>query len=124
MSAATLGAGVVTPSMVSGRARFVKSRPVNQPGRYGEKPCVKVVEGAFAGPVLRLSARLRLLEEADQRGIRRGDALDAINNIQRARQKQFKLMPRTATQIFARHFAGFAAAYIVLAIAWCGVMAL
>ena len=76
------------------------------------------------GPALKLSSRLRLLEEADNRRIRRGDAIDLIESTQRQLEKRFAVAPRGAMQIFATRYAAFAAVYIVIALAWCAVVAL
>jgi hypothetical protein len=110
-------------SLVAGR-RFVKSRPIEQPPRFGEKPYVTLVDDAFDGANLTWSRRLKLLEEADARKIRRGDAIDVIDSAQRRRDKQFKVTRPSKLRAFAARYAIFAAAYIALAMAWCAVFAL
>ena len=106
------------------RPRPRNFRPIEKPPQHGEKPFAQLVEEAFEGPNLRISRRMRLLEEADTRKIRRGDALDVIDAIQRDRDRQFAILPRSASRLFTRKFLAFAAAYVVLAAAWCTVMAL
>ena len=91
---------------------------------HGEKPYAQLVEEAFEGPVLRLSRKLRLLEEATNRQIRRGDALDLITSTQRRLEKQHAVVPPRKAVVFARRFATFAAVYIAAAVAWCIVLAL
>ena len=101
-----------SPSLVV-RPRLVRSRAVDLAPRYhGEKPYQQVVTEAFDGPVLRLSRRMKLLEIADDRHIRRGRDLESKHAIRR---------PGKAG-IFARHFAAFAAAYAVMALVWCLVV--
>ena len=114
---------VATASMVS-HGRFAKSRSIEKTPQYGEKPYAKLVDDAFDGPMLKISQRLRLLEEADMRKIRRGDALDVIHATQRRREKQFAVKPKKPLGIFATHYAIFAAGYAALAAAWCIVSAL
>ena len=106
-----------------GAGRLVQPRPIEEPPQHGEKPYVQLVDEAFDGPTLRLSKRLRLLEEADARKIRRGDAIDVIVSAQRRREKQFAVKPRNPLGIFVTQYAAFAAGYVVLAIAWCMLFA-
>ena len=119
----SVSASVVPASLVGG-PRFVKSRQIEKPPQHGEKPYVQLVDDAFDGPVLRLSQRLRLLEEATTRKIRRGDALDVISSTQRRREKQFAVKRRSPMELFATRYAAFVAGYLALAIAWCVVMAM
>ena len=74
---------------------------------------------AFDGPVLRLSRRLKLLEIAEERRIRRGDALDAIDMVQRDIESQHSIRPACKTCVFIKRFATFAAAYVIVALVWC-----
>src|SRR5882757_6772519 len=93
----------------------LRFRPIEKPPQFGEKPYATLVDAAFDGAVLRLSKRLRLLEEADARKIRRGDALDVIASTQRRREKALAIQPRKPLSIFATRYAAFAAAYLALA---------
>ena len=115
---AIIAAGLVT------RPRFVASRAIEKPPQYGEKPYHELVSDAFDGPVLRLSKRLSLLEEADNRHIRRGDAIDVISATQRRLEKQFAVACRGRMRIFATRYAAFAALYAIVALAWCAIVAL
>lgn len=83
---------------------------------------MQLAEEAFDGPNLRLSKRLRLLEEASNRKIRRGDALAVIASIQRKREKAMKITPPGAMRTFATRYAFFAAGFAALAAAWCVVL--
>ena len=129
------------------RPRFVESRPVGRaaaaapaaapqplarrsgrpiektPNKYGEKPFEQMVAEAFEGPVLRLSRRMDLLEKADERHIRRGDALDLIAAVKRELETRHGARPVSAARVFATRFAAFAAVYVVVAMAWCLVVA-
>ncbi len=105
------------------QSRQVKSRQIEKPPQHGEKPYAQLVDEAFDGPVLRLSTRLRLLEEATTRKIRRGDAIDLIGATQRRREELFAVKRRNPLGIFATQYAAFAAGYVVLAIAWCMLFA-
>jgi hypothetical protein len=104
--------------------RFVKSRTIEKvPLEQGEKPYEQLVKDAFGGkPEIRMSHRLKLLEEADERKIRRGDAIDFIESVQRKNQSRLKVPARSPGKTFALHFAAFAAVYIVAAAAWCLVI--
>jgi hypothetical protein len=106
------------------RPRFIKSREIESPPKFGEKPYKQLVEESFDGPVLRLSQKLRLLEEADNRHIRRGDAIDLITATRHRLEKKFSIPRPTKTSIFIKHFACFATAYLVFALACCAVVAL
>ena len=101
--------------------RFVKSRILEKlPPKEGETPYEQLVEDAFAGkPEIKMSQRLKLLEEADGRKIRRGDAIDFVDAVQRKYQSRLKVPPRRPGKTFALHFAAFATVYIVAAAAWC-----
>ena len=114
----------VSMSIVNTGDRFVRSRQIEKPPRFGEKPYAQLVENAFDGHVLTLSKRLRLLEEATNRGIRRGDALDVIASEQRRREKKHRIRHRSATELFIAQYVAFAAGYIALAGAWCAVLAM
>ena len=111
-----------SPSLVV-RPRLVRSRAVDLAPRYhGEKPYQQVVTEAFDGPVLRLSRRMKLLEIADDRHIRRGDALDVIETVRRDLESKHAIRRPGKAGLFARHFAAFAAAYAVVALVWCLVV--
>jgi hypothetical protein len=99
-------------------------RKIEEPPQHGEKPFAQLVDEAFDGAALSLSNRLRLLEEANSRKIRRGDALDVIASIQRRREKALKVTPRNPLNLFATRYAAFVAAFVALASAWCAVIAL
>jgi hypothetical protein len=113
---------IVAPGLVT-RPRFVSARAIEKPPQHGEKPFDQLVSEAFDGPVLRLSNRLRLLEEASNRHIRRGDALDLIHVTQKKLEQQFAIAQPTATYLFAKRYAKFAIVYVVVALAWCVLMA-
>jgi hypothetical protein len=102
------------------RPRLVPSRTVDRsPRLHGEKPFEQLVIEAFDGPVLRLSRRIKLLETADDRRIRRGDALDVIESVQREVEEEYAIRPPGKIATFAKRFGAFAAAYVVIALAWC-----
>jgi hypothetical protein len=108
-----------SPSLVV-RPRLVVSRQVDTSWQYhGEKPFEQLVAEAFDGPVLRLTRRIKLLEKADERHIRRGDAIDLIETTRRALEKKHSVRPPSRGSIFAKHFVAFAAAYAVVAMTWC-----
>src|SRR5207244_4048681 len=68
------------------RPRLVPNRTVGGSSmrlHRGEKPFEQLVAEAFDGPVLRLSRRIKVLEIAEERQIRRGEALDVIEALQR-----------------------------------------
>src|SRR2546421_12782708 len=113
-----------SPATFVERPRFVAARPIEKPPQYGEKPYDQLVAESFDGPVLRLSNRLRLLEEADSRRIRRGDAIDLINATQRRLEKEFRVRQPTARQTFATRYATVVAVYVAVAVAWCAGVAL
>jgi len=117
-------ATIASPAGLVQRPRFVKSRQIEEPPRHGEKPYKQLVEESFDGPVLRLSQKLRLLEEADNRHIRRGDAIDLITATRHRLEKKFSIPRPTKTSIFIRHFACFATVYLVFALACCAIVAL
>jgi hypothetical protein len=119
----SVSVATVPSSLVVGRS-FARSRPIEQPPRFGEKPYVQLVHDAFDGANLTWSRRLKLLEEADARKIRRGDALDVIKSTQRRRDRQFKVTRPSRLRAFVTRYAIFAAAYIALAMVWCAVLAL
>jgi hypothetical protein len=111
-----------SPSLVV-RPRWVANRTIDKSPRYhGEKPFEQLVSEAFDGPVLRLSRRMKLLEIADERNIRRGDALDLIGQAQRELDAKHSVRRPTRASIFAKHFAAFATAYAVVALVWCLVV--
>jgi len=86
---------------------------------------VQLVADAFDGPVLRLSEKLRLLEEADNRKIRRGDALDLIAATQRKLEAKHRVNRHASRlAIFLKQYAVFVACYLALALIWCLVMSL
>ena len=108
-----------SPTLVV-RPRLVTSRVVDRSIRLREeKPFEQLVAEAFDGPVLRLSKRIKLLEVSDERHIRRGDALDIIEHVQREIEEQHAIRPPGKFTAFARHFAAFAMAYALVALAWC-----
>lgn len=92
---------------------------IENPPKYGEQPFARLVDNAFNGATLSLSNRLRLLEEADTRKIRRGDALDVITTVRKRREKALAITPSSAIQVFVKRYAAFVAGYLALAIAWC-----
>src|SRR5438094_10224914 len=105
------------------RPRQVQSRTIDTSTRYqGEKSFEEMVAEAFDGPVLRLSRRMKLLETADERHIRRGDALDLIENVRRELEEKHAVRPPGKAGIFARHFLAFAAVYALVALVWCVVV--
>jgi hypothetical protein len=118
----SVSAPTMPASLIAGR-KFVKARPIEAPPQHGEKPYLDLIDDAFDGATLKWSRRMRLLEEADSRKIRRGDALDAIETAQRRRDKAFKVSRPSKMRAFVTRYAAFAAAYIALAMAWCAVMA-
>jgi hypothetical protein len=101
--------------------RFVKSRAIETvPPRDGEKPYEQLVLDTFNGKAeIRMSSRLKLLEEADDRKIRRGDAIDFIDAVQRRNEKKHRVPARSPGKTFALRFAAFAAVYLAVAAAWC-----
>ena len=102
------------------RPRLVPSRTVASSYRLqSEKPFEQLVAEAFDGPVLRLSRRIKLLEIADERHIRRGDALDVIEMVHREIDAAHAIRPPSKTVVFIKRFAAFAAAYALVALAWC-----
>jgi len=117
-------------ALVAGPRRFVEStaiatqrrKPVEAPSKYGEKPYEQLVAEAFDGPVLRLSRKLKLMEVADERHIRRGDALDLIASTRRKLEQKHAKRPWSPTEMFARQYIAFAAFYVTFAVAWCIVM--
>ena len=119
---AASAAAAASPSLVK-RPRFVRSRAIEkEPPRYGEKPYDELVLKAFDGPVLRLSQKMRLLEEADARKIRRGDALDLIAATQRELEARHAVKPETKVQTFFRKYAIFVACYAMFALIWCVIL--
>jgi hypothetical protein len=108
------------------RKRFVPARVIEKnPPQHGEKPFARLVADAFDGPVLRLSQKMKLLEEADNRKIRRGDALDLIAATQRELEAKHAVRkPTGRLEIFFKQYAVFVACYVAFALIWCGVMAL
>lgn len=98
--------------------RFIRRRTVEKAApQHGEKRYEQLVTEAFDGPVLRLSEKLKLLEEADARRIRRGDALELMATIKWELERAHDI-PRTGRlRRFALRFCCFAAAYAVLALA-------
>src|SRR4029079_18465979 len=113
-------ASAVAPSPSFRRPR----RAIEKPPQHGEKPFARLVEESFEGHTLRLSRRMRLLEEADTRKIRRGDALDLIDMVQRDLNTLHRVTPQSTPGKFARKYFAFAAGYLALAMAWCALMAL
>jgi hypothetical protein len=87
-----------------------------------QKPFEHLVAEAFDGPVLRLSRRIKLLETAEERQIRRGDALDAIETVRREIEARHAIRPPSKALNFAKHFAAFATVYALVALAWCALI--
>jgi hypothetical protein len=109
----------LAPSLVV-RPRLVPSRTIDRSVRlHGEKPFEQLVAEAFDGPVLRLSRRIKLLEVADDRHIRRGDALDLIESVQREIEEEHAIRPPSRPAVFLKHFAVFAASYAIAALVGC-----
>ena len=104
------------PRLVPNRALGV-TLSLRQP--TGQKPFEQLVAEAFDGPVLRLSRRIKLLETAEERHIRRGEALDAIDMVQRDIESQHSIRPARGTCVFVKRFAAFATAYAIVALVWC-----
>lgn len=122
--AASSSAPVSSPPRVK-RSRFLRPRRIEkEPPRHGEKPYEQVVAEAFDGPVLSLSERLKLLEIADSRRIRRGDALDLIAATRRALEAKHAVSIPGRLEIFVRQYAAFAACYVSFALVSCVVMSL
>ena len=102
------------------RPRLVVSRTIDRSVRlHGEKPFEQLVTEAFDGPVLRLSKRIKLLEVAEDRHIRRGDALDLIESVQREIEEEHAIRPPSKLAVFVKHMAVFAASYAIVALMWC-----
>ena len=106
---------VVRPRLVPNRTVGVAPLRIHR----AEKPFEQLVAEAFDGPVLRLSRRIKLLEAAEERHIRRGDALDTIESVQREIEARHAIRPPGKTLTFMKHFAAFAAAYTIVALTWC-----
>jgi hypothetical protein len=114
-----------SPIGLVARPRFVKSRTLvgKNPRFHNEKPYEQLVEETLGERAdLKITQRLKLLEDADDRKIRRGDAIDFIESVLRKNAKKHRVTPRSARRTFAIHFAAFAAVYLVAAAAWCLVM--
>ena len=108
-----------SPTLVV-RPRLVPSRTIDRSIRlHGERPFEQLVAEAFDGPVLRLSKRIKLLEIAEERHIRRGDALDTIEQVQREIEDQHAIRPPSKSVAFVKHFVAFAASYAIVALVWC-----
>ena len=125
-AAAATSARSTAPIPPAPRKRFVAARVIEKtPPQHGEKPYARLVADAFEGPVLRLSQKMKLLEEADNRKIRRGDALDLIAATQRELEAKHKVAKRIhPLEIFFKQYAVFVACYVAFALIWCGVMSL
>jgi hypothetical protein len=106
------------------RTRLVRARVVEKaPPQHGEKPYAQLVAEAFDGPVLRLSQKMKLLEEADNRKIRRGDALDLIAAAQRELEAAHPVEPRRSKwHKFFTRYAIFVACYVMFAVIWCVIL--
>jgi hypothetical protein len=103
--------------------RLVRCRVVEKIApRHGEKPYEQLVAESFDGPVLRLSRKLQLLEEADLRHIRRGDALALMESVQVQLERAHAVPRPSKAGLFLRRFALFAAAYAILAVVACVVL--
>jgi hypothetical protein len=100
--------------------RLVRCRQVEKIApQHGEKPYEQLVAESFDGPVLRLSQKLKLLEEADSRHIRRGDAIALIETLQAQLELAFAVPRPSKTRVFVRRFCLFVAAYALVAMAAC-----
>ena len=119
----SVSARAIAGSFVSSRSS-VQTQRINEPGRFGEKPFAQLVDDAFDKAHLKWSRRLKLMEEAQERKIGRGEAIAVIKAAERRRAKQFKLESPTGLRAFGMRYAMFAAGYLALAIAWCVVMSL
>ncbi|MEO6435770.1 MAG: hypothetical protein ABIP55_08415 [Tepidisphaeraceae bacterium] len=103
--------------------RFIRCRSVEKIApRFGEKSYEQLVAEAFDGPVLRLSTKLRLLEEADTRRIRRGDALELMDDVKGQIERAHAIQPPSKRRVFIRRFCLFAAAYGVMALTACLIL--
>jgi hypothetical protein len=89
---------------------------------HGEKPYEQLVADAFDGPVLRLSEKIRLLEEADMRHIRRGDALELMESVQAQIEAALAVEKPGRAAVFAKRFLFFAVAYGAAAAAACVIL--
>ncbi len=120
-SASAPPVGFVPPAP---RKRFVQARVVEKaPPQHGEKPYAQLVAEAFEGPVLRLSQKMKLLEEADNRKIRRGDAFDLIAARQRELEAAHAVKrPPSAWHQFFTRYAIFVACYVMFAVIWCVIL--
>ena len=114
---------IVSPPQLAHRSQ-PHQRDIEKPPQHGEKPFSQVVEEAFDGPVLRLSRKLRLLEQAQTRNIRRGDALHVIAMTQRKLDQKHAVKRPTFVHRFAFHFVAFAALYVTIALAWWAMLSL
>ena len=125
-AAATSAKPPSAPIPPAPRKRFVAARVIEKtPPQHGEKPYAQLVADAFDGPVLRLGQKMKLLEEADNRKIRRGDALDLIAATQRELEAKHKVRKRVhPLEIFFKQYAVFVACYVAFGLIWCGVMSL
>jgi hypothetical protein len=109
--------------IVSRPTRFVRSRSIESEKLYhNQKPFAQMVAGAFDGPVLRLSERMKLLEEADNRHIRRGDAIDLIEFTRRELQAKHAVRPHGRLHTFMTRYAIFVACYVMFGLIWCVVL--
>lgn len=114
---------VVTRPSKARRQNLVPTRPIElTPPKHGEKPFEQLVRDSFDGPVLRLSQRMRLLEEAENRKIRRGDAIDLIAMTRQELEAKHAVKKPSKARSVAIRFGAFAAVYAAAALAWCLVV--
>jgi hypothetical protein len=125
MAGASFVAGAPAPvAALVTRPRFVRSRSIEkEPPRHGERPYEQLVRAAFDGPVLRLSEKLKLLEEADNRHIRRGDALDLIAAVRGELEETYRVRPHGRLHHFMTRYAIFVACYAMFAAIWVVILA-
>jgi len=105
------------------RRRALLARAIEKtPPQHGEKPFERLVAEAFDGPVLRLGKQLSLLEEAGNRKIRRGDAIDLIEATRAELEAKHAIYTPGRTGMFLRRYATFVACYVAVALIWCAIM--
>lgn len=113
----------VAEALTGRPARFVRSRSIEKElPKHGEKPFETLVADAFDGPVLRLTEKMSLLEEADRRHIRRGDALDLIAATRRDLEAKAGARPPGKLHTFFTRYFVFVACYVMFALIWCVIL--
>jgi hypothetical protein len=122
-AALTAAAHVPPTAKLRRPRREVLARAIEKtPLQHGEKSYERLVAEAFDGPVLRLTNKIKLLEEADTRKIRRGDALDLIDAIRRELEAKHCVYKPGRVGTFLRQYAVFAACYAMIALIWCALL--